>query len=464
MKKLLVAVVLAFCTFITVFTSGCGIEKLIFQPTPEPTLEPTVIPTEIPGEATLSPEFEARLSKLATYEPFSEPEHYYDEAVTEFMTSEDYGRIYPYIGAVENNYYDGQIRNGLFGFVDEQGRIICDPIFLDVYLEKFEGKSVYLVEGIVKPGADGEGANNGAVLSVDGKFYKEYNEVVRGSYEYIAVRIEEKWGVIDYDGTEVLPFEYVNAPLFSEGLAAVYEEIDGLDYREYEYTKGKLYNYINNKGQKVLGSYTAPNYLNLTELKFKKGLALSYEENLYGFIDKNDDLVIPRIYSYDSYAVYYGNGFNDNGFSVVHMEDEHSKESRYGLIKADGDYIIPLMFDRASYSGEYYIFGTEIYDSNADRVYLDFGKNKKDVSYIQHLENNWFRVDFTDESIFINIKTGEKYKDYESAQDSEYNYFRQIGDHYFAVKDRYGGLLNPDGSWFVKVWLERYRFRWGYRD
>ena len=50
-----------------------------------------------------------------------------EEPIKEFTASEEYGKIYPFLGADnETLNYEGE---HLYGFVDENGKIICDPVF-----------------------------------------------------------------------------------------------------------------------------------------------------------------------------------------------------------------------------------------------------------------------------------------------------------------------------------------------
>lgn len=50
-----------------------------------------------------------------------------EEPIKEFTASEEYGKIYPFLGVDnERTYYEGE---KIYGFVDQNGKIICDPVF-----------------------------------------------------------------------------------------------------------------------------------------------------------------------------------------------------------------------------------------------------------------------------------------------------------------------------------------------
>ena len=50
-----------------------------------------------------------------------------DDPITDFIPSEDYGMVTPFLG-VENQFNNNEGQS-LYGFMDKSGRIICDPVF-----------------------------------------------------------------------------------------------------------------------------------------------------------------------------------------------------------------------------------------------------------------------------------------------------------------------------------------------
>ncbi|MBO4649606.1 MAG: substrate-binding domain-containing protein [Clostridiales bacterium] len=80
---------------------------------------------------------------LDAYVPGEKPEEVYtrasDEPIMDFVPG-DYGAIFPFMGAYQ--YGIGGCHQYLYGFVDAQGKIICDPIFS--YIERM-GDGMYKV-------------------------------------------------------------------------------------------------------------------------------------------------------------------------------------------------------------------------------------------------------------------------------------------------------------------------------
>ena len=116
--------------------------------------------------------------------------------------------------------------------------------------------------------------------------------------EYITVRKGEKWGVIDYTGNEILPCSY-NAPLFfSEGLAAVLS--DDLKAVSYIDSSGKtiLGPYqAPPKPDNSFEDFSAP--LPMTYgLVFYEGKTRFYKDGKFGVIDKSGNIIIPAKYDY----------------------------------------------------------------------------------------------------------------------------------------------------------------------
>ena len=299
-----------------------------------------------------------RLAALPRY-ALESPPRIYDKPMLDFVPSGEYKAVYPYIGQ-GSGYY------GFYGFADANGRIICEPVYNNVSLVTYEDKSAYVVSRKVFPdGIDLEREDLGAVglvaiISADGAFYAEYddvytvnrslafdndefifNPILTCEYEYIPVKKGCKWGAVGFDGTEALPCAYPNAPLFSEGLAAVYVNADRLETLD-EYFEAKIpYNYIDAYGNIMLGPYERPPnagesiasdmpyyyFRNLEAAVFNNGRAMNFDKDgKYGFIDKSGKLVIPRVYTLVNFEQF---GWNKYGLALVCLADVTELENEW---------------------------------------------------------------------------------------------------------------------------------------
>ncbi|MCL2495956.1 MAG: WG repeat-containing protein [Clostridiales bacterium] len=336
---------------------------------------------EYTNNQPLPTSFNERLAAIAPYTPPAPPQRYYSGAVGDFIPSNDYGRVYPYIGQVQEAKENSEgywfPDSCLYGFVDERGRIICDPVYSSVKLLTFEDKAAYVVrktsftQGVTTNYLDYKNDSDStdyfawgedirqkqveyyAIVSLDGSFFGQYDNVhyVDGwhynyyadaksaEYEYLAVCKEDLWGVIDYNGAEILPCQYYNAPLFSEGLAAVYlYDPDDRDHYAETYT----YVYIDYTGKQVLGPFKG-DYM-YWRLAFSQGRAYNLDGNYYGFIDASGNIVVPHIYA----NIRLAQGYDKNGLAFVIMmdreKDQHGESfnestARYGLIDVNGKYL-----------------------------------------------------------------------------------------------------------------------------
>ncbi|MDR2649375.1 MAG: hypothetical protein LBB94_06615 [Clostridiales bacterium] len=127
----------------------------------------------------LSSSFKERLAALAPYTPSETLERYYSESVMEFIPSDGYGQVYPYPGLFDSRYPE----HCVYGFVDQDGRVICEPVYFNVQLWKFGEQPVYFLSGMRRVGVgytfddfNGAGSLINMVVSADGSFYGDTDQ------------------------------------------------------------------------------------------------------------------------------------------------------------------------------------------------------------------------------------------------------------------------------------------------
>ena len=122
-----------------------------------------------------------------------------EERITDFVPSSDYGAVIPFLGVDnETNFVEGQ---KLYGLMDQNGRIICDPVFDDAYyledgslvvIKRVVGSSDdltdYRIGLISKDGSHNTGLiyDSGSVYNIrsNGEFYKtEKNGITLYKYD-----------------------------------------------------------------------------------------------------------------------------------------------------------------------------------------------------------------------------------------------------------------------------------------
>ncbi len=123
---------------------------------------------------------------------------------------------------------------------------------------------------------------------------------------------EGKWGYIDQNGTEKIPFSYSDTTGFSEGLAAI--------------CIGGRWGFINESGMNVV----AAKYEYVGNFSSNK-LALIKQNGLYGYVNTEGKEIVPP--KFDS-----AGAFGENGLAQVCFDQ------LYGYIKSDGSYAVAPSF------------------------------------------------------------------------------------------------------------------------
>ena len=475
---------------------------------------------EIPEDS--SPEEFARLENLLPYQ-VNKNERYYSQTMLGLVPQKDYGKIYPYLGQVnkgiEDEYGYSNYTRYFYGFINQSGKIICDPNYNNVHFLQYKDKSAYSLFKYTYAAGTYEAIVYYAVASADGSFVEKYERVYSpsGSFQYIPVMKNGKWGVIDYDGTEVLPCIYDSAPLFQDGMAAVID--DGSEY----------YYYINQNGERIMGPFEAPPHPiseteagyypeGLESALFYNNRAMYFEDGKYGFMDKNQVKITPPIYIYMSHSSY---GYAIDQYAIVREGDSYP--CSYGVIDLSGNYVVPPQegpIYRAE--AEYFEVRDENYNTrytynkteslDADSQYLGGGYVGKSLGNGKYMLSRGWRsktfnangaewicgdifqlYDGTDAGVvniegkrFLNngemigkiadldYNYGAIYVKYQMESnhsygsnygamgndgvllDFRYSYLEELGEYFCAIEGNYGGLIDRRGNWIIKVSLLDY--------
>ena len=315
--------------------------------------------------------------------PAALPERYYENTILELIPSGDYGRIWPYIGGYVNSYMGTW--SGIIGICDDEGRIICDPAYNNAELIENGGHSLYVfTKYSVNRTGYYEGSYAATIAALDGSWagtfdhalweeassyeytppIKSWYDLSRGyrwrdtvSYDYITAKRDGLWGVIDWDGSVLLPFEYLEPLCFHEGLASVLSE------------DGETFRYIDIAGETVLGPFEAPprpkmEYglqgfdLDATPKTYKlmlfDGYAKFYENGKFGIIDRAGNIVIPAEYEFITCM----NGGMAMFATFSSGSEAREMPERFGIVNSAGDVIVsPMDYNYIYYQTPEYLDG-----------------------------------------------------------------------------------------------------------
>lgn len=166
----------------------------------------------------------------------------------------------------------------------------------------------------------------------------------------IIIRKDGLYGLIDYDGNEIIKCNFKAINDFSEGMAYAKSDqgeeyfIDINGNKVVNYTgKFTKYDYKTEK-RKEKNSTTSHSVSNSPS--FSEGLAPFKSNERIGFINKNGEVVIP--------AQYKNVGPFTDGYAIV--QDEQSQ--KYGMINKSGNIVLPCIYEACNYSTKGYAIVT----------------------------------------------------------------------------------------------------------
>ena len=262
------------------------------------------------------------------------PERYYPETVLGLIPAAGYGRIWPYIGGTLSRMWGAG--GVLIGICDAEGRIICDPYYNSAeIIEHGEFRLYAFIKNRLGTETRYYDQYNYSEMPVDiyettlttldGSWAVTYDSVIYQesmaveiltsdkyydytwgyqwrptvTYDYITAERSGNWGVLDWDGTVLLPFIYPEPVCFHDGLACVLSD------------DGETVSFIDITGETVLGPYESPprqpslsedysrDPLLITKnILFNEGLARFYSRGKYGMVDTSGEVIVPAIYEY----------------------------------------------------------------------------------------------------------------------------------------------------------------------
>ena len=384
MKRLL-------CLLLTaaLLLGGCALTD-----TPEPSeteapTQSTEAPTEphyatTAGGITVKSDYSAYTARVA---PEAKYTRLSEGPLPELLPSEDYGAIYPYIGSeLYSTEYDFSA-GYLYGMVDENGRILTDPVYTNAALLSdygvYRSSPFWRLERVGEVYTDEYGYETAdsfyALASLDGSFVTDciYSGVTGCGDVALATRRvngEIVLEVIDASGRLIYsslehPLERPLSPYaygfgYSDGILRLYAETG--EYDSYESWDGETEYYP------IYGYYFADLDGNLLSGPYQSAGSLSGGYSAVELSNGNYTYIGREpCYLTDTEFLYAGD-FID-GYVCVDFADDG--EGPYCIVDTDGEIINELegMYTPYYYSRAYHIYdsaGNEnIYDSRGELLY-----------------------------------------------------------------------------------------------
>ncbi len=211
----------------------------------------------------------------------------------------------------EPNLYDVG-KNGKFGYVDEQGKIVINLLYDDA--GKFSESKAAVKKG-----------NSWGYIDTEGKAITEFEYEWASPFRqgYAVVEKNDKYGYIKANGELLTPIQFDDAYVFYEERACIS-------------IKGK-YGFIDVTGKTVIKPQFDGYNINIRDNQmhdkygFYEGFAPVGIDGKYGFVNKNGELSIPLQYDYCG-AFHLG---------LAQVE----KNNKWGFIDHNGNVVIPMMYE-----------------------------------------------------------------------------------------------------------------------
>ena len=330
------------------------------------------------------------------------------------------------------------IKDGKYGIVDLNGASIVPCIYDNMIYSNYSN--------CIKIELDGRCG----LIDQDGKMLIPciYEDLVSFNSGWAAVQKDKLWGCIDYQGAEILPFEY--GSIENGRIKDHFDRVDGFnkkwgiigsngkliadciyDYSAYEESYDKITEFIDYYS---FIDYYASHYGDWSRCdcedhpdKFVEGMYPVARDGEYGFIDETGNEVIPCMYG----AVFnFNNGlarvisddkwlFIDKCANVIlehkceYVSDFYEDLARiesglWGYIDKTGTIVIPCKYDRCSVFNNGIAAVRTSYNSQVDdsenELIEDKASNKKDFWSLSYGE----QMEILDS--ILNIKYQKRYK------------------------------------------------------
>lgn len=389
----------------------------------------------------------------------------------------------------EVGYFYNDIANVKFedkwGFIDKNGNVIIDFQYEYSYVSTFNENDVafafdnHLNFGFInKKGELIIGNLEPSIADIEMSY-------IFSDDRFITICVNDKWGVIDRNGNEIIPCEYEYSISYYEDRAIVekddqfacFDELGNIIIELGKYDDIDYFNeersIVENDGKygiiDKMGNLITP--IEYDDIKsFRDGIAIVEKDEKYGIIDKNGNIIVPI--EYNEIASFEGNTtFAEKGgmYGYINKKGEIVGDFKYleaydfceglsiafledGYVYLDenAEIAIPYKYDDASefkngiasviYNGE------EIF-INKKGEKVDLPKTYNTVYIDNDIESDLIVVELDDKYGCINKEYQEVVECIYDKADTEFNEYGLIR----VKKDDKWGIINEEGTLIVDL-------------
>lgn len=413
MKKL--AFLSSLVLLLSIF-AGCSQQAAPTGSTEPSTAAPSTEPASTQPPELETPEFSVKTdySQYVSAGSASKFSRLQADWIPDLVASEDYGKIYPFVGNLFYLIYEwgpDEYPSYRYGMIDENGRIVADATYDEItpvgipgfneYGEYFDGGSMPLWQLMrVEQGGDlSDSKKRYAFAALDGSFVTEckYSHI-EGSRDGYVLAAEERskgrirFDLFDMEGNLVSRSEQLPV-IEREGLkllSACYSEDRFLLACRGKEEGSVIYYYTDEDGTKLMGPYDGAS-------PFWDGYAvvMRYGNQGYAFIDKAGEITLD-LAGYDFHYSYSGVYIAENEEGHK-MAIDHRGKVIYSANVGPNDSI-------------YYSYGLICHSADGKNTYYDMDGN---LLYGEDVLTSWNYLGgglFDTGKELINKNTGKSYK------------------------------------------------------
>lgn len=356
-------------------------------------------------------------------------------------------------GKITSSTYFTLYKDNKWGIIDNSSKEVISPSYQEMIIIPDNKKDVFLCTYDVN---DETGEYKTKVLnSKNEEIFTEYSKIeALDNYDknnnvwyeknLLKVKKDEKYGLIDLLGNEVLPIEYDNISTLKGVENSILVQKDG------------KYGLVNSEGSIIIEA----NYKEIKSIEedYKKGYITIDENNKYGVIDYNKKQLLPN--EYEEIKQVYGqnlfvikesdkeklidsekNVVLEKGFDEIKQILQYSEgiiftdSKKYGVMNLNGDEIIPAEYEEikeakdsifiAKKDGKYGIIDKEkntkvefnysniTYNKQAD-IYLAEDENYNTVVLDNQFNNKLQGIlsEINTDKGYMKLRVGDEYKYY----------------------------------------------------
>lgn len=383
---------------------------------------------------------------------------------------------------ISNESYYASFEDNKYGVINSKGENVIEPSYQELITIPNKNKDVFLCVYDVDY-TNGKYKTK-ALNSKNEEIYSQYENIevienydtnnnIKYNSNVLKVQKDNKYGLINLDGKEILPCEYneISALIGNENSIKIIKD-------------GKV-GIVDNNGKKVVDA----KYKDIKKLSddYKNGYIVENDNNLYGTVDcANNSILeskyteIKPVYENGMYIVKGTNGYNvvDKAGNIITKKEYENitdiknsqiivvENKKYGVINTNGEQIIPCNYDELKF------INNENYIVKQNNKYGIIDINNKNILENKYNTINYIKnadlIEVSEDGInsdILNNKLEKKLTGIISEINIEKGYFKiRIGNEYKYYNFKFEEKLYKDINSNNTLFLDKKNGKYGFVD